>query len=82
MATKVWNDIESGAALREPSLLCRFLMLAFSDLKKYRFHYMIAFPALLPSHPFMAFKPVPINDALVPSEVFLMRLCACARAFC
>lgn len=31
--TRVWNDVASGAALRDPSLLNRFLVLAFADLK-------------------------------------------------
>ncbi|ELR22555.1 autophagy protein, putative [Acanthamoeba castellanii str. Neff] len=69
----VWTDIESGEALREPWRLCRFLMLAFSDLKKYRFHYMLAFPALLPARPFTALPALALTDALAPAEVESLR---------
>lgn len=70
----MWTDIESGEALREPWRLCRFLMLAFSDLKKYRFHYMLAFPALLPARPFTALPALALTDALAPAEVPLLYL--------
>lgn len=73
VAAKVWTDIESGEALREPWRLCRFLMLAFSDLKKYRFHYMLAFPALLPARPFTALPALALTDALAPAEVESLR---------
>ncbi|XP_014676491.1 PREDICTED: ubiquitin-like modifier-activating enzyme ATG7 [Priapulus caudatus] len=45
-AKKMWNDIQSGAALRQPDLLSRFLLLCFADLKKYHYYYWFAFPAL------------------------------------
>lgn len=44
-------------------------MLAYSDLKKYRYHYMVGFPALLPSRRFVAQQPVPLGDVLLPLEV-------------
>jgi hypothetical protein len=47
-------------------------MLAFSDLKKYRFHYMLAFPALLPARPFTALPALALTDALAPAEVPLL----------
>lgn len=43
----ICDDITSGAALADPSLLSRFVILNFSDLKKYSFYYWFAFPAPL-----------------------------------
>lgn len=51
-AARIWADIQSGAAERSPELLCRFLVLAFGDLKHHHFHYWFAFPALKPPAPF------------------------------
>lgn len=50
-AAKIWEDITSGAALDDPSLLARFFLLTFSDLKKFNYYYWFAFPALLPEQP-------------------------------
>ncbi len=68
---QIWEDIKSGEALKNPSLLTRFIMLTFSDLKKYKFYYMFAFPALCPSSPFQAQNPLPITDAFTTDEVHL-----------
>ena len=38
-AARIWADIKSGAAERDPSLLCRFLLLSHAELKSYRFYY-------------------------------------------
>eukprot|EP00794_Sanderia_malayensis_P006895 gene6895-7673_t len=47
LSEQIWNDIKSGASLEEPSLLGRFLLLTFADLKKYHYYYWFAFPALV-----------------------------------
>ena len=48
-AACVWDAITTLAAVRDPSLLQRFVVLTFADLKAYRFTYWCAAPALLPA---------------------------------
>lgn len=43
--SKIWEDIVSGTALEDLSLLSRFFVIAFADLKKYHYYYWFAFPA-------------------------------------
>ncbi|KAF9173583.1 Autophagy protein 7 [Mortierella sp. AD011] len=43
---QIWGDITSGRAVTDPSLLNKFLLLTFADLKKFKFFYWFAFPAL------------------------------------
>lgn len=45
------DEILNGSVVKDPSRLCSFHIAAFSDLKKYKFYYWFAFPAL----------PVPVN---------------------
>lgn len=45
-AKEIWDAVQSGAALSDPSVLCRFILLTFADLKKYHFYYWFCFPAL------------------------------------
>ncbi|XP_041130134.1 ubiquitin-like modifier-activating enzyme ATG7 [Polyodon spathula] len=45
-AQEIWDAIQSGIVLETPSLLNKFLLLTFADLKKYRFYYWFCFPAL------------------------------------
>ncbi|KAM4651994.1 ubiquitin-like modifier-activating enzyme ATG7 [Discoglossus pictus] len=45
-ADEIWDSIQSGAALDDPVLLNKFILLTFADLKKYRFYYWFCFPAL------------------------------------
>ncbi|KAH6829155.1 ThiF family protein [Perilla frutescens var. hirtella] len=46
-AKKIWEDILSGKVEEDCSLLSRFLIISFADLKKWSFHYWFAFPALV-----------------------------------
>ncbi|PHT34983.1 Ubiquitin-like modifier-activating enzyme atg7 [Capsicum baccatum] len=46
-AKKVWDDIYSGKVEEDGSVLLRFLVISFADLKKWSFHYWFAFPALV-----------------------------------
>ncbi|XP_076236953.1 autophagy-related 7 isoform X2 [Calliopsis andreniformis] len=43
----IMDNIVNGSSLQEPWRLSLFLVLAYSDLKKYRFHYWIAHPTSL-----------------------------------
>ncbi|CAN1327384.1 Ubiquitin-like modifier-activating enzyme atg7 [Linum perenne] len=52
-AKKIWEDIQSGKAMEDPSVLSRFLVISFADLKKWSFHYWFAFPALVLDPPAM-----------------------------
>ncbi|XP_062842406.1 ubiquitin-like modifier-activating enzyme ATG7 [Trichomycterus rosablanca] len=45
-ANEIWSAIQSGAAVEDPSVLTRFILLTFADLKKYQFYYWFCFPAL------------------------------------
>ncbi|XP_017306286.1 ubiquitin-like modifier-activating enzyme ATG7 [Ictalurus punctatus] len=45
-ANEIWTAIQSGAAVEDPSVLSKFIILTFADLKKYQFYYWFCFPAL------------------------------------
>lgn len=42
----MWDAILDGTIYSCPSLLASFIVLSFADLKKFKFHYHFAFPAL------------------------------------
>ncbi|KAF5298118.1 hypothetical protein FQA39_LY02542 [Lamprigera yunnana] len=42
---KLWDCFKNGEALRNPSLLNRFILLSFADLKKYHYYYWFCFLA-------------------------------------
>ncbi|KAK4399214.1 Ubiquitin-like modifier-activating enzyme atg7 [Sesamum angolense] len=46
-AGKIWENINSGKVEKDSSVLLRFLVISFADLKKWSFHYWFAFPALV-----------------------------------
>ncbi|EXJ90883.1 ubiquitin-like modifier-activating enzyme ATG7 [Capronia coronata CBS 617.96] len=43
----IWEAINDGTIYSCPSLLASFLVLSYADLKKYKFYYWFAFPALV-----------------------------------
>ncbi|GJN18383.1 hypothetical protein PR202_gb05540 [Eleusine coracana subsp. coracana] len=46
-AKKILHDIISGKVEEDPSLLLRFLVISFADLKNWKVHYNVAFPSLV-----------------------------------
>eukprot|EP01135_Chromosphaera_perkinsii_P002803 Nk52_evm12s227 gene=Nk52_evmTU12s227 len=72
-AVQLWNDITSGAAIQNPALLNRFLLLTFADLKKYHFYYWFAFPAIAPwgdeSEGIRGTVPVPLGEFMTAKEI-------------
>ncbi|KAJ3023351.1 UNVERIFIED_CONTAM: Autophagy protein 7 [Siphonaria sp. JEL0065] len=59
---RVWRAIVSGDALTNQSLLAAFSVLTFADLKKFKFYFWFAFPALLPTDHFT----MPVKDGIRP----------------
>jgi ubiquitin-like modifier-activating enzyme ATG7 len=74
-ALKIWEDINSGAAMRDPNLLGRFALLTFADLKKHTFVYWFCFPALVTKEPFaLSCPPSPLTVFLgAPARIELWR---------
>ncbi|XP_069625868.1 ubiquitin-like modifier-activating enzyme ATG7 isoform X5 [Haliaeetus albicilla] len=69
-ANEIWESIKSGAALENPLLLNRFLLLTFADLKKYHFYYWFCYPALcFPDGIHIIQKPVCLGDRFTLSQI-------------
>ena len=60
--SQIWDDIVSGRAIDDPSLLSRFLLLAHADLKHYCYYYWFAFPAAYVTDVTVVADPVLINN--------------------
>uniref|UniRef100_A0A7N5KRX6 Ubiquitin-like modifier-activating enzyme ATG7 n=1 Tax=Ailuropoda melanoleuca TaxID=9646 RepID=A0A7N5KRX6_AILME len=69
-ADEIWEAIKSGAALENPVLLNKFLLLTFADLKKYHFYYWFCFPALcLPESIPLIQGPVGLHQRFSPKQI-------------
>ncbi|OPJ75163.1 ubiquitin-like modifier-activating enzyme ATG7 [Patagioenas fasciata monilis] len=69
-ANEIWESIKSGAALENPLLLNRFLLLTFADLKKYHFYYWFCYPALcFPDGIHVIQKPVCLGDRFPLNQI-------------
>ncbi|KAG0337444.1 Autophagy protein 7 [Podila horticola] len=55
---QLWSDITSGYAVENPDVLNRFLLITFADLKKFKFYYWFAFPAIVAA-------PAWLSDAII-----------------
>ncbi|XP_045165105.2 ubiquitin-like modifier-activating enzyme ATG7 [Mercenaria mercenaria] len=70
IGTEIWESVTSGQAVEDPSLLSRFLLLTFSDLKKYHFYYWFAFPCLCPAEDFSLLKkPRILSDVYSQAQI-------------
>lgn len=67
-ARKIWDDIQTGRAVEDCSLLSRFLLISFADLKKWSFHYWFAFPALMLDPPATVVNITPASQWLSIQE--------------
>mmetsp|Transcript_10415 Transcript_10415/g.20669 ORF Transcript_10415/g.20669 Transcript_10415/m.20669 type:complete len:691 (+) Transcript_10415:3-2075(+) len=66
----LWKDITSGKCTSDPSLLNRFLLLTFANLKTHRYYYWFAFPALASQNVVITSDPPkPVDQALPPKSV-------------
>lgn len=66
---QIWDDITSGRAEEDSSLLSRFFMISFADLKKWTFTYRFAFPGLVMSPQATAAACQPASDVFNSDEV-------------
>ncbi|KAM7429954.1 Autophagy protein 7 [Porites harrisoni] len=67
---QIWDAICSGRAVEDPSLLCQFALLTFADLKKYKFYYWFAFPALCPDvNATSVTSPILLADYFTKSQI-------------
>lgn len=70
--SQILDSITSGRALHDPSLLSRFLLLVYADLKAQKFVHWFAFPALAPPSAF-SWGPdpsaAPLSTALSASQL-------------
>ena len=51
---EIYDGIESLSILENPSLLAKFGLLTFCDLKKYKYYYWFCFPTIVPKSPVVA----------------------------
>ena len=49
-STKIVNDIKSKQCIKNPSLLYRFFIISFADLKKHKYVYWCCYPAIVPKN--------------------------------
>ncbi|EEF39865.1 autophagy protein, putative [Ricinus communis] len=67
-ANKIWDDIHTGKAVEDSSVLCRFVVVSFADLKKWSFHYCFAFPALVLDPPATVVDLKPASQCFTVQE--------------
>ncbi|CAH9100522.1 unnamed protein product [Cuscuta epithymum] len=75
-AKKIWDDIHSGKVEENSALLLRFIIISFADLKKFHFHYWLAYPALIID------PPATFVDLRQASHCFTPEQAQCLSAAC
>ncbi|XP_065059146.1 ubiquitin-like modifier-activating enzyme ATG7 isoform X2 [Rhopilema esculentum] len=73
VSNQIWQSIQSGEAIKNPSLIGRFLLLTFADLKKYHYYYWFAFPALIIEQNATAKKPVKVSDKFSTEQIQMLQ---------
>uniref|UniRef100_A0A1B6E024 Ubiquitin-like modifier-activating enzyme Atg7 N-terminal domain-containing protein n=2 Tax=Clastoptera arizonana TaxID=38151 RepID=A0A1B6E024_9HEMI len=63
------ENIISGKALNDPSLLVTFILLTFADLKKFHFYYWFAFPASLKTFTNLCCEPVNMSSLFTTEQI-------------
>lgn len=69
VSKKIWDSILNGEAIECPALLNQFLLISFSDLKKYKYYYWFAFPALIPKTSYFLSNVTALSDYLNDNEL-------------
>lgn len=69
---QIWQSIQTGAALDDPTALAQLLVVMFAGLKKCQFHYWFAFPALMVDPPATVRHSEPLRTALSREQVRLL----------
>ncbi|KAG0331401.1 Autophagy protein 7 [Podila humilis] len=70
---QIWNDITSGHALSSPEVLNRFLLITFADLKKFKFYYWFAFPALVAAPAWTSEAMLSISQEFSTAQIDVLR---------
>ncbi|OQE20354.1 hypothetical protein PENSTE_c013G05836 [Penicillium steckii] len=64
----IWDAINDGTIYSCPSLLSSFIILSYADLKKYKFSYWFAFPAIHSDPPWIPTQPASSQSDTNQSE--------------
>ncbi|KAM0018609.1 putative THIF-type NAD/FAD binding, ubiquitin-like modifier-activating enzyme Atg7 [Helianthus debilis subsp. tardiflorus] len=72
---KIWDDIRSGKVEEDSSVLLRFLIISFADLKRFHFDYSVAFPALALDPPATLVDLKPASEWFTAEEVESVSAC-------
>ena len=70
---EIWDAINDGSAIHNPSLLTNFVLLTYANLKKYDYYYWFGYPALAPNEP-VSYKSLKTIDKAFTSEQIISLL--------
>ncbi|KAG9353037.1 hypothetical protein JZ751_017613 [Albula glossodonta] len=74
-ANEIWEAVQSEKVLEDPSLLSKFLLLTFADLKKYHFYYWFCFPALCFTEGIQVVEqPVTLEEKFSPKQIAALQV--------